>query len=212
MCGRYTVAASLDELVEVFDVPKPEFDVRPRYNVAPGQDCPVVGRDRRGRRMGLMRWGFVRDGREEARPLVNARSETAARLPTFREAFARRRCLVPADGFYEWGPVNGRRVPRWFHPPNGRLLALAAVWEGRTFAILTTEANADVAGVHHRMPVLVPPEAWRAWLDPATDPSSLGPRLGPPPAGTLRARVVGTRVNSTSEDDPGLIDPVAVTP
>lgn len=210
MCGRYTLALSRSELMEAFQVPEPDFDWVPRYNLAPGQDCPVVARDRHGRRMGLMRWGLVPDWMDDppSGGFVNARSETAHRKPSFREAFRRRRCLVPADGFYEWAREGEARVPRWFRPRAGGALALAGLWEGRTFTILTTDANADVAPVHPRMPVLLPEERRDAWLAPETGTDALRAILGPAPAGTLEARVVSTRVNTPDRDDPGLLEPV----
>lgn len=208
MCGRYTLALPQPDLLETFDVPEPEFDYRPRYNVAPGQDCPVVAEDRHGRRMGLMRWGLVPGWMDDppSGGFVNARAETAWEKPSFRESFRRRRCLVPADGFYEWAREGDRKVPRWFHPVKGRALGLAGLWDGRTFTILTTEANADVAPVHPRMPVIVAPGDWGTWLGSGTGVEELRALLGPAPDGSLEARVVSTRVNTPEEDDPGLIE------
>ncbi len=210
MCGRYTLALPAPELVEAFDVPPLSFEWRPRWNVAPGQDCPVVGEDRKGRRMGLMRWGLVPGWMDDppAGGFVNARAETAHDKPSFREAFARRRCLVPADGFYEWAREGGAKVPRWFHPAAGGPLALGGIWEGRTFAVLTTEANADVRPVHPRMPVLVPRSGWDAWLDGGTPREALRRLIAPAADGTLERRVVSTRVNAVGEDDAGLVEPV----
>lgn len=209
MCGRYTLSLPAPELVEAFDVPPLSFEWRPRWNVAPGQDCPVVGEDRKGRRMGLMRWGLVPEWMDDppSGGFVNARSETAGEKPSFREAFRRRRCLVPADGFYEWAREGGEKVPRWFRRRGGGVLALGGIWEGRTFAVLTTAANADVAPVHPRMPVLVPREGWDAWLDAGTPGDVLRGLVAPAPDGVLERRVVSTRVNTPDEDDPGLVEP-----
>ena len=215
MCGRYTLATPPEELIEVFDVPDLTFDLVPRYNVAPGQKVPVVGEDRRGRRMGLLRWGFVPAGAEEpGSGWINARGESAARNRSFGEAFAHRRCLVPADGFYEWKVEGDRKVPRWFHPAEGGVLALAGIWEhwerpGREprdgFAILTVAANADVAPVHDRMPLIVAPEDREAWLARETAPERLRRIVRPAPDGLLDARVVSTRVNSARDDDAELL-------
>jgi putative SOS response-associated peptidase YedK len=215
MCGRYTLAVPSDELVEVFDVPEPTFALAPRFNVAPGQDAPVVGEDRRGRRMGLLRWGFVpARAAGAARAFVNARGESVARTPSFREAFAHRRCLVPADGFYEWREDGGRKVPYWFHPVDGRVLSFAGIWEhwerhGEEprdgFAILTIAANDDVRPVHERMPLIVAPADRAAWLARDTEPAVLGQILARPAPGSLAARRVSTRVNSARDDDADLL-------
>lgn len=218
MCGRYTLATPAGELVEAFDVPAVDFEWLPRYNVAPGQDVPVVARDRRGRRMGLMRWGLVspRPGGTDA-VHVNARGEAAARTPTFRDAFRRRRCLVPASGFYEWQRQAGAKVPFHFRPVAGGVLALAAVW-GRWvapggepasgFALLTVDAGPDVAPVHHRMPVVVPPADFALWLDASAPLQEVQRLVRPLPGGALHAQAVSPRVNSVSHDDAGLVDPV----
>ena len=210
MCGRYTLAAAQDELVEVFDVPEPTFELTPRYNLAPGQDVPVVGEDARGRRLGLLRWGFPAAAAVPARTFVNARGESADRTPAFREAFAHRRLLVPADGFYEWRVEGDGKVPYWFHPVHGGLVSFAALWErggaeAGGFAILTVAANADVRPVHDRMPLIVPPAARAAWLSRDTARDVLRRIVAPAPAGTLAARRVSTRVNTTANDDQGLV-------
>lgn len=209
MCGRFTLATPQDELVEVFDVPPLDAVLVPRYNVAPGQDVLVVAQDRRGRRMGMLRWGLAsRDGGERSSRHVNARAETVARTPAFRAAFRSRRCLVPADGFYEWRRSAGGKVPWLFRPAAGGVLALAAVWERGAFAVLTVDANADVAPVHHRMPVVVPPAGFAAWLDGDAPLDAAAALLRPLPAGALRAHQVSTRVNGVGEDDEGLVEPV----
>ena len=217
MCGRFTLAAPSEELVEVFSVPLPGFEIRPRYNVAPGQDALVLGEDRRGRRVGRLRWGFVPAGAPEPRrPLVNARGESVDRTPSFREAFRRRRCLVPADGFYEWTRGAGGS-PFLFRPVAGGLLAFAGVWEhweGAShpardgFALVTVAANEDVAPVHDRMPALVRPADFHLWLDRSSAPERLKKLLVPVAAATLRFHRVSARVNTVSEDDAGLVEPV----
>ena len=208
MCGRYSLAAPPEELVEAFDVPDLTFDYRPRYNVAPGQDCPVVAEDRKGRRMGLMRWGLEPAWMDRTGSgFVNARAETVATKPSFRDSFERRRCLVPADGFYEWAKDGRTKTPHWFHPPGGGLVSFAGIWDGRTFAILTTDANGDVRDVHDRMPVVVAPEARAAWLDRASGPGSLARLLRPPPDGAFDHHPVSPRVNRTENEGPELVEP-----
>ncbi|HSM60728.1 MAG TPA: SOS response-associated peptidase, partial [Longimicrobiales bacterium] len=183
MCGRYSLATPADELIETFDVPGPTFEHEARYNIAPGQDAPVVAEDSRGRRIGLLRWGFVPARSDEAGSgFVNARGESVGQTPSFRDAFRRRRCLVPADGFYEWRREGNARIPYWFHPPGGGVLAMAGIWEHWSrpghedrwsFAVLPVEASPDVRAVHDRMPLLLPRAAWDAWLDRSTGPDAL---------------------------------------
>ncbi|MDX1493029.1 MAG: SOS response-associated peptidase [Longimicrobiales bacterium] len=226
MCGRYTLAVPEGALLEAFDVPELTFDYRayrPRYNVAPGQEAPVVAQDDQGRRIGLLEWGFLPSWKDEpAGPFVNARSESVASKRSFAEAFRRRRCLVPADGFYEWRREGGGKVPYWFHPEEGEVLSFAAIWEAwrppldapgdvrprHGFAILTTAANADVADVHHRMPVVIPSSGRDRWLDRGRAVADLEELLRPAPEGTFQARRVSTRVNRPDDDDAGLIEAV----
>ena len=214
MCGRYVLATPPDELVEAFDLPGSDLAWLPRYNVAPGQAVPVIAEDSRGRRAGLLEWGFVPNWQDApGRGHINARAETVATKATFREAFARRRCLIPANGFYEWSD----RVPHWIYPLSGELLAFAGIWERWsrpgaddrfTMAILTTDANDDVRSVHDRMPVVIARGDRSRWLGRDTKPGALGDLLTPAPVGTLAFHAVSTRVSRPSEDDAGLIDPV----
>lgn len=228
MCGRYTLAASEEALLETFDVAELTFEHGPRYNVAPGQRAPVVAEDHRGRRIGLLEWGFVpvwEKGRRRAgvrsshgrRGCINARAESVATKPSFREAFARRRCLIPADGFYEWRREGGRKVPHWFHPDAGEVVSFAGIWTSgirpdgellHAFAIITTPANEEVRPVHARMPAVIARYDRDRWLDRSTDADGALRLLDPAPTGTFSARRVSTRVNSPGEDDPALIESV----
>jgi len=203
------LATPQDELVEVFDVPPLAFDYVPRFNVSPGQDVPVVAADRRGRRMGPLTWG-LRPAWADAsgKAFINARSESVGQTRSFRGAFAHRRCIVPADGFYEWRKQGPAKGPFYFRPTVGGVLALAGIWERHGFAILTVAANPDVSGVHHRMPVLLEPSAWALWLDAEASPDRLFALLKAAPGGTLACHPVSVRVNTPTEDDPGLVDPV----
>jgi putative SOS response-associated peptidase YedK len=216
MCGRYTLSAPLDELVETFDVPVPDFDLTPRYNIAPSQLVPVVAADRHGRRMGLLEWGLVLRGVEgPRRPLINVRVESVGKRPPFRESLERRRCLIPADGFYEWKQEKGGKVPHWIHLVSGDLIAFAGIWDRRidesgtarhAFAILTTAANPDVAHLHGRMPVIVGPGERDAWLDRTLEASAALDALRALPEGALASHPVSSRVNRTAEDDEALIE------
>jgi putative SOS response-associated peptidase YedK len=221
MCGRYTLGASPDDLVDVFDVPPLDFPWEPSWNIAPTQDALIVASDGEGgRKIGPLRWGLVPFWAKDpsiGNKMINARSETAAEKPAFRAAFKKRRCLVPADGFYEWEKQADGKVPHWIHMPERRPFAMAGLWErwggeGQaplfTFAILTTDAASDIRSIHPRMPVILPEEAWDGWLDPAADPSGLRSLLGPVLPGTLEAWPVSTVVNSPRNDGPDLVDAI----
>jgi putative SOS response-associated peptidase YedK len=223
MCGRYSLASDVEELVEVFDVPLPAFDHIPRYNIAPTQLAPVVAQDRRGRRMGLMRWGLIPFWAKDpaiGNRQINARSETAARRPAFKDAFARRRCLVPADGFYEWAAERGRKQPYWISSP-GQLLSFAGLWdrwkpgEGEpvySFTILTRDATPELRAIHDRMPVIVDAHDRDAWLDRSTEPAELAALMGRRSDPLLAPRRVSTWVNKPDNDDPTCVEPVDDAP
>ncbi len=219
MCGRYTLTASSAELIEVFDVPEITFDYQPRYNIAPTQEAPVLAVDRRGTRLGLLRWGLVPQWAEDPQVgnrMINARSETVATKPAFRYAYQSRRCLVMADGFYEWKPAEhgSPKQPFWIHQPDRIPMGFAGLWEcwdrGSeplfTFTILTTEASPDVAGIHKRMPVIIPPADAALWLDHTAEAVDLDALLKPY-EGDLEVVAVSTRVNSPANDGPELLEP-----
>jgi putative SOS response-associated peptidase YedK len=220
VCGRYTLATPPSDLVEAFDVPELNFEWPARFNVAPAQPAPVVAEDARGRRMGLMTWGLIPNWMDEpGKGFINARAESASTKPSFREAFTRRRCLVPADGFYEWQrPASGAaKVPFWIHPAVGGMVSFAGLWEswrrsGRepkhTFTILTTDANEDVKSIHDRMPVVIAEADRSTWLARGSTTNAVQGLLAPPPAGTFTSHPVSTRVNKPAHDDESLIEPV----
>lgn len=206
------------------------WDPPPRFNIAPSQDAPVVRADAGGgRRLDPLRWGLVPFWSKDlsiGNRTINARSETAATSPAFREAMRKRRCIVPASGFYEWQTIEGsRRKQPWYITPddNDGLLAFAGLWESwdgppdgdrpgngplLTFTILTTAANEVMRPVHNRMPVILAPGQYGAWLDPAlTDPAAVAPMLAPCPPERLRLRRVGTWVNSPAHEDARCIEP-----
>ncbi len=225
MCGRYTLSVPLSNLVDSFDVLPPEFEYPPRYNIAPTQDAPVIAQDEQGRRMGLLRWGLVPSWAKDpsvGSRMINARAETVAEKPAFRSAFRHRRCLVPADGFFEWrkeGVGQGRKVPKtpiWIHRADREPFVMAGLWEkwvperGEpvfTFTLITTEAAPLLQDIHHRMPVILPKVAWSLWLDSSAPASELKPLLRPF-ADELRAHAVSTLVNSPGNDVKECIEPV----
>jgi len=222
MCGRYALLSSTELLVELFALSGAVPKLEPRYNIAPTQLAPVVRRAPQGRRLDLLRWGLVpswaRDASIGAR-MINARSETAAGKPAFGEALARRRCLVPADGFFEWRKTGRVRQPYFIRRRDGAPCALAGLWErwsaagGETiesFTVLTTTPNALVEPLHDRMPVIIEPADFERWLDlDEPDPARLRPLLGPLPAEQMEAHPVSRRVNSPAHDDPACIEPIS---
>jgi len=227
MCGRYILTIPWSDLVALFRITETLAapNLPPRYNIAPTQTVPAVRRtsDGDGRRMDLLRWGLVpawaKDAAIGAR-MINARAETAAEKPAFRAAMRYRRCLIPSDGFYEWqkrpsGPKQPFRIAR----TDGRTFAFAGLWErwdrtpdGRpleTFTIITTAANAVVAPIHDRMPVILDAADHEAWLDVdgvgASDAARL---LKPSPPEEMTAHAVSRHVNAVRNDDPRCITPV----
>jgi putative SOS response-associated peptidase YedK len=214
MCGRFTLTASGDELAEAFDLDESRH-LEPRYNIAPSQDVVAVVAEPEGqRRLALFRWGLVPARAASGRPLINARAETAWNRLPFANAVAQRRCLLPADGFYEWQVVPGatRKQPHHIRLSGGGLMALAAIWEpaaeGRsTCAILTTVPNATVRRVHDRMPVIIPRAGYATWLDPAQSRAALQPLLAPFTDQALEAVAVGMAVNNARTEGPICIRP-----
>ncbi|MEN8144059.1 MAG: SOS response-associated peptidase [Gemmatimonadota bacterium] len=234
MCGRFSLATPAKEWAALFEVESP--DVSPRYNIAPTQDIIAVRAAAGGAGQGgadaqtcpsreverevvELRWGLVpfwaRSPDFEA-STFNARSETAASRPAFREPLRHRRCLIPADGFYEWTAAGKHRQPHWIHRPGERPFAFAGLWDSWTSpegslnscTILTTRANEVLLPIHPRMPVILDEADFARWLDPAlTDPDRLEDLLAPFPSEKLRVRAVDPRVNRTSFDSPECLLP-----
>ncbi len=219
MCGRFALTATPEELQALFGYLDGE-PFPPRYNIAPTQPIAIVRQVAGTRRFALVRWGLVPWWVEDPRKfslLINARAESAAEKPAFRDAMRYRRCLVPASGFYEWRRGPGKqKQPFWIRPRGGGPVAFAGLWE--TWAdratggeidsgcILTTAANATLAPIHDRMPVIVPAERFEEWL--AGEPAAVSDLLRPAPPDALEAVPVSSRVNKAENDDPGLIEPV----
>jgi putative SOS response-associated peptidase YedK len=220
VCGRFTVAVSAQLLLDEFGV-EPQEEFQPRYNVAPQQDVPVIGRNAEGEdRFAMLRWGLVPGWAKSPRDVkgtINARAETLLDRPSFREPFLHRRCLVVADGFYEWLRTAGARQPWLFHLVNRRPFAFAGLWDSwrdengdKLFscAIVTTRANGVVAPIHDRMPVILDRDARTSWLDPATDTETLRRMLAPIDDALLTGFTVSTAVNAVANDSPECIEPV----
>jgi putative SOS response-associated peptidase YedK len=222
VCGRFTLTKSPEEIETTFGLDEtPRW--KPRFNIAPGQDVATIHQSDDGRReLAPRRWGLVPQWAKDVRigsRLINARSETADAKPSFRDAMRRRRCLLPADGFYEWAASGaGPRQPYYIVRPDRDCFALAGLYERwrapegdwlETCTVLTTRANAVLAAIHARMPVILPPSSWEGWLDPEQrDPARLRELLAPRPEAELEAVPVSLRVNRPQHDDPECIAPV----
>lgn len=224
MCGRFTLRSGPEAIAGAFDLdPASLPELTPRYNIAPTDPVAVVRRaEGTGpRELVTARWGLVPhwvDDPSDWPTLINARSETAADKPAFRDAFRARRCLVPADGFYEWVKIDGRKQPYHIRLDEDRPFAFAGLWDrweggdGRSFdscTILTTDANEKVAPLQDRMPVLLPPEAYERWTDPAAWPDDFSDLLVPwPDVDGMVTYPVDRRMNSPSHDAPDCIEPL----
>ena len=219
MCARYNLHSNQQALAKFFEVSPPHPLVTlplPNFNVAPTQEAPVVVDG--PRRLEVMRWGLVPSWAKDpriGRRTINARAETLADKPAFRAAFRARRCLVPADGFYEWTGPRGNRRPLNIHRADGHPLALAGLWEshaefGPTFTIITTAPNAYMADFHHRMPAILEKNDWDAWLAADDeDPAWRAALLGPAADHLLTSYPVSPAVNSVANNRPELIEPAA---
>ena len=217
MCGRYLLAEDAELLAAQFNLEVTPRGLRPRYNVAPSQPVPAVGAKAGGGKFGLveMRWGFVprfaKSPTDGPRP-INARSETAATSLAFRASFAARRCLLPASGFYEWRRDGKLKIPYCFRPRDGEPpLAFAALWDRwagvdgeplYSVAILTTSANGVMRPFHDRMPCLIPPEHYGAWLDPEASRGVLAGLLAPADDDWLAVTAASPLVNSAKSEGP----------
>lgn len=230
MCGRFVSASPPDELARYFGVDElAERVLDASYNVAPTSDVYVVLETGGVRRLDALHWGLVpfwAKDRKVGQRMINARSETLAESGAYKHAFRKRRCLVPADGFFEWrrDPDSKRKQPMYIHRADGEPLAFAGLWEVwkprgpegdddpdarlRSCTIVTGPPNDLVAGIHDRMPVMLPPSAWDPWLDPDNDDvDTLGRLLVPAPSELFVAHPVTTRVNNVRNDDSALIEP-----
>jgi putative SOS response-associated peptidase YedK len=229
MCGRFVSASPPDEIAQYFDATAPEALLEPSYNVAPTNDVYAITSDGGVRRVEALHWGLVpmwaKDPKQGAK-MINARAETLTTKNAYKPALKRRRCLIPADGFYEWKKVEGakRKQPYYITRPDGEPFAFAGLWEVwrgpkdeegnrsgdplRSTTIITTTPNETMAQIHDRMPVILPPSAWDAWLDPDNDDlEALGKLLVPAPAHLTHLQPVSTEVNNVRNKGERLIEP-----
>lgn len=217
MCGRYSITTAPEALARLFGTVGPIPNLPPRYNLAPTQDAPVVRRGRDGLRLTLVRWGLIPSwskGPDARFAMINARADTLAAKPAYRNAFRDRRCLIPADGFYEWRVVSGGgKQPMRIVRPDRQPFAFAGIWERwspgpdlpaiDSFAIVTTDASDRLRPIHDRMPVVLDPADWERWIDgPAEAVAGL---LRPAPEDAFVAYPVSSRVGNVRNDDPELL-------
>jgi putative SOS response-associated peptidase YedK len=224
MCGRFTLTyQQRQRLAEELGVNVEEIneaDYKPRYNIAPTDPHWIVRMKYEDREVLPAKWGLVNSWAKDAKRAanqINARAESTTTASAFRDAFTKRRCVIPADGFFEWISSDATRSPIWFHRPDGRLLLFAGLYESwpiapdswqRTFTIITTDANAVVSPVHDRMPVILSDEVVDRWLDPReSDTDTLQELLEPAPDDLLARLSVSQRVNSVKNDDPSCLEP-----
>ena len=223
MCGRYRLSRRKQLIEEHFDSASGEEDWIPRYNIAPTQPVPVIRQNPKEpvREMSLLRWGlipsWVKDSSGAAK-MINARSETVGTKPSFRDALKSRRCLIPADAFYEWERTGNAKQPYCFEVNEGELFAFAGIWDCwkdlsgnavETCSILTTTPNALTSAVHNRMPVILEPENYELWLDPGMrDVAAASELLKACDARLMRCYPVSSRVNHVANDDAECSEPV----
>lgn len=219
MCGRYTLQQTTDQIALRFQVETVEAEVSPRYNIAPTQPVAVVTVNS-PRTLRMMEWGLVPFWAKErsiGSKMINARAETLVEKPSYKQALMRRRCLIPASGFYEWKPVGASKQPMYLHRSDGELFAFAGLWEEntqiggeplRTCTIITLAASDQMADIHYRMPAILRPEEEAAWLNMSlTDTEEVLSLLKPYPADLMEAYSVSRAVNSPFHDDPVCIRP-----
>ena len=220
MCGRFTLATPVDQLAKQFQLAG-TAELAPRYNIAPTQQVAAVRAGEDGRELAMLRWGLVPGWAKDlsmGAKLINARSETAAEKPAFRTAMRQRRCIIPADGFYEWQAQAGGKQPFHIRLADQRPFGLAGLWERwknpegewiQTCTILTTSANSLMQQLHDRMPVILPPERYELWLDPTLqDTAPLQELLVPYPAEEMVAVPVSKAVNKVGNEGPALLQSV----
>jgi putative SOS response-associated peptidase YedK len=219
MCGRYAAFLPAEAIVALFRTEGPVPNWAPTWNMAPTRDAPVVRLhpESKQRRLDLLRWGLLPHWAKDAKSVrqpINARSETLSSASMFRDAFAHRRCLVPADAFYEWQAVNGAKLPWAIARADGEPMVFAGLWEGwrgsdgtviRSFTIVTTSANEALRPLHERMPVVLEPSDWPLWLG---ERDGIPGEVMRPSAAAFRSWRVGTAVNNVRNDTSQLLEPV----
>jgi putative SOS response-associated peptidase YedK len=227
MCGRYTLRTKLNLLLQQFAIEASEqqiteqWDIVPRFNIAPTQQVPVIRQIDGKRELSMMRWGLVPPWAEspgKGAPLINAMSETAAEKPTFRSIIKNKRCLIPADGFFEWETIGKKKQPHYFGLRNFKPFAFAGLWQAwnksdpplQSCTILTTRGNDMLSKLHARMPVILSPNDYDVWLSlEQQDPAALEYLYEPPPANEMETYLVDAKVNKVANQGADCIEPLA---
>lgn len=226
MCGRFALISSTETLADTFQFNQSNLATMPpavpRYNIAPTQPVAAVRLDENNRReFTFFHWGLIPSWSKDMKfgsRMINARSETVAEKPSFRAAFKRRRCIIPADGFYEWQKLDGGKQPMFIYGADKVPLAFAGLWEFwqsptgdaiQSCTILTTKPNELMAQIHDRMPVILEPEDFQMWLEPGADPTDAFHLFRPYPAHKMAAYPVSTIVNNPRNDTPACMEPLA---
>ncbi len=220
MCGRFTLHTPASVILQAFDVASDNVELVPRYNITPSQDIPVVRASDDGRELAMARWGLVPGWSKDARPkysTINARVESVAEKPTYRAAFRHKRCLIPADGFYEWQKRGDRKIPHYIRMQDESVFAFAGLWEHwqgeqevfDSCAIITLPASGVMTTIHTRMPAIIAAHDYDAWLDTGiTDKTDIMPQLVSTMSGQLQAYAVSSYVNSPKNTDARCIEPL----
>lgn len=216
MCGRYSLV-EINKLLMRYAIEDSGFHFLPRYNIAPTQEVPIIVREEKGNSLKNMRWGLVPHWAKDLKignSLINARAETIVEKPAFRIAFSKRRCLVPADSFYEWIKIGKQKIPHRILPKNREIMSFAGIWESwstkdkdplLSFAIITTAANEMMKDIHDRMPVILSNKNEDIWLNPETTKDSLLATLRPCNDDLLESYEVSRNLNNPANDGPDLI-------
>ncbi len=220
MCGRFTLHTPASVILQAFDVASDNVALVPRYNITPSQDIPVVRAGDDGRELAMARWGLVPGWSKDARPkysTINARVESVAEKPTYRAAFRHKRCLIPADGFYEWQKRGDRKIPHYIRMQDESVFAFAGLWEHwqgeqevfDSCAIITLPASGVMTTIHTRMPAIIAAHDYDAWLDTGiTDKADIMPKLVSTMSVQLQAYAVSSYVNSPKNTDARCIEPL----
>jgi len=220
MCGRYTLRTPVETLVERFEINEYPSSITPSYNIAPSQGVAAVIAENGKRKLEMLHWGLIPSWAKDpevGNKMINARAETVAEKPSYRKAFKERRCLILADGFYEWQKTDSGKQPFYIRMEDESPFAFAGLWESwqngreiRSCTIITTSPNEVAAQVHNRMPVILHPEDYEMWLDPDFDErEALTTLLKPFPAEAMEAYPVSRKVNRPANNDPEVIEPAA---